>query len=396
MNKRILLVDDDPRFRAAMVTVLEDLGVEIVHAANVMSANMEMQWGSFDFLIVDGQLPDGDGLSWLKTLREMKVTVPAVFISAHYRDSLSFKELVSELNVIHVFQKPVSIEVLREEFCRIFGIWDAGTTADIAAAMAGLSRDYALELQDALAGIKRKAVSARQTFSDPVLVDAIARESHKLRGTAGIFGFDGVGRLMAEIEDLMQTVLANKLKCAKAELWQEIESKVAIALLLAKAADSTAPQSKTPVKTPDLRRSGRSETAALQRSRILVLDDNRAFTRRVEAVLSAEGFLVYSFADSKHINEVVDELQPDLILLSNDMAGESTLDLVEKIRVRKGQNQAAAIIVCSEPSGSDNAPGESAAGGTEYMSKSISNSSLTAMVSGRLQQKKPVLTRSSE
>ena len=71
VQTRVMIVDDDPRFRALVRTLLEARGYVIVaEAADGAEALVAAKLASPDAALVDVQLPDTDGLVVARTLRE--------------------------------------------------------------------------------------------------------------------------------------------------------------------------------------------------------------------------------------------------------------------------------------------------------------------------------------
>ncbi len=79
---RILVIEDDPEGRAVLAQGLAECGHEAVCVADIRTGLPLAGDGGFDALVVDRMLPDGDGLSVVKTLRERNIMTPAVFLTA--------------------------------------------------------------------------------------------------------------------------------------------------------------------------------------------------------------------------------------------------------------------------------------------------------------------------
>lgn len=62
---RVLVVEDEPDLRDAMVSFLQLENVEAVGVGGLRAAEAALSSQSFDVLVLDLGLPDGDGLSWL-------------------------------------------------------------------------------------------------------------------------------------------------------------------------------------------------------------------------------------------------------------------------------------------------------------------------------------------
>jgi DNA-binding response OmpR family regulator/signal transduction histidine kinase len=81
---RVLVVDDDPAIRAICAEVLRGHGYEVAEAASCAAARRQVVEHRPDLVLVDVQLPDGDGFSLLEALGERRQADPfaAVFLTA--------------------------------------------------------------------------------------------------------------------------------------------------------------------------------------------------------------------------------------------------------------------------------------------------------------------------
>jgi len=81
MGKRILLVEDD--FALAMGTefALQSEGYEVMVAGNLQKAREALQL-DIDLILLDVMLPDGNGYSLCKKIREQGNVVPIIFLTA--------------------------------------------------------------------------------------------------------------------------------------------------------------------------------------------------------------------------------------------------------------------------------------------------------------------------
>ena len=77
-----LIVDDDPGTRDAMVERLEQEGFRSKCCESLAGARGELGAGSFDLVLLDLQLPDGNGLALLGDL-EQQPGAEIVFITGH-------------------------------------------------------------------------------------------------------------------------------------------------------------------------------------------------------------------------------------------------------------------------------------------------------------------------
>ncbi len=77
-TRRILVVDDDPGVREAILTVLRRQGWEAEEAVDGLEALTRLQHGRFDVIVTDLHMPRLDGLALLREVRRMENPLPVV------------------------------------------------------------------------------------------------------------------------------------------------------------------------------------------------------------------------------------------------------------------------------------------------------------------------------
>ena len=82
MQENILLVEDDPYLSQGLTELLQKNGYVPFPAAAVSQARAAIQSRGFDLLILDVTLPDGDGVSFCRELREQGRATPILFLTA--------------------------------------------------------------------------------------------------------------------------------------------------------------------------------------------------------------------------------------------------------------------------------------------------------------------------
>ena len=82
-SMKILLLEDDTALANILVDYLED-EYEVVHTFSMQKAFDLTQEQKFDLYIFDINVPDGDGISLLRELREFHDETPTIFITAFH------------------------------------------------------------------------------------------------------------------------------------------------------------------------------------------------------------------------------------------------------------------------------------------------------------------------
>lgn len=104
MKKRILLVEDNPTTQKLLAIILEKMGLETTVVTNGLEAIEFIREHPVSMILMDCQLPEMDGLSATKQLRNMGVEVPIIALTAYFQDDIREQCLLSGMN--DVLNKP--------------------------------------------------------------------------------------------------------------------------------------------------------------------------------------------------------------------------------------------------------------------------------------------------
>jgi two-component system chemotaxis response regulator CheY len=122
-GKRILVVDDASLVRRFYRDALERAGFEVDEALNGVEALEKVLDDSYDLVVVDVNMPQMDGMTFLRTLRRQSAAVsslPALVISteAAQQDALAARAAGANFYLV----KPVSQERLVEHVSIMCGL----------------------------------------------------------------------------------------------------------------------------------------------------------------------------------------------------------------------------------------------------------------------------------
>ena len=146
MPQSVLLLDDDAQFRSGVTPALQALGLHVLSATKGSAAREIIEDDEPTLLIVDGLLPDVNGIIWIEDLRADGFHTPIIFVSAFYRDLATFRHLTHDLDVVKVFHKPVVVERFSREVAHVLS-----------------------DLEHLAPSRDRAAASAPEDVADPVL-----------------------------------------------------------------------------------------------------------------------------------------------------------------------------------------------------------------------------------
>jgi DNA-binding response OmpR family regulator len=149
---RILLVDDEPAITESLAYAFERAGLPAVAAGTLAEAELRLAEGPL-LIVLDLMLPDGNGLDWLRELRQRADQTPVIILSSH--DDPVDHIVALELGADDYVDKPFSP---REIVARARAVLRrAGTGAVAAAPAPGIRVDG--ERRQAWAGAHELALS---------------------------------------------------------------------------------------------------------------------------------------------------------------------------------------------------------------------------------------------
>ena len=110
--RTVLILDDDPVSRKAIGKILELIGIrQRVEAKSGAEASKALDTFTPDLAVVDGLLPDTDGLSWIRKERP-RLPPHVVFASGFWKHVRSDSQLGRELGISAVLHKPFTVSEL--------------------------------------------------------------------------------------------------------------------------------------------------------------------------------------------------------------------------------------------------------------------------------------------
>jgi CheY-like chemotaxis protein len=122
--KRVLIVDDEPRFAAFVARVAEPLGYEVEvtnHGRDFQAAYLRERP---DIVVIDMVMPDIDGNELILWLVEQRCAADIIIITGYHPDYAVNARLLAEfkgLRSVVTLSKPISVTRLREALVNLGG-----------------------------------------------------------------------------------------------------------------------------------------------------------------------------------------------------------------------------------------------------------------------------------
>ncbi|MEA1619558.1 sigma-54 dependent transcriptional regulator [Erythrobacter sp. T5W1-R] len=109
-QRHVLLVEDDRAIATVITAALEDEGFAITHCASIAERDRWLGQQSFDVMLTDVMLEDGDGLEGLAAARARAGDLPVIVLSA--QNTLDTAVRASESEAFEYFPKPFDLDEL--------------------------------------------------------------------------------------------------------------------------------------------------------------------------------------------------------------------------------------------------------------------------------------------
>lgn len=113
MNKKIMIIDDEPAVGEMMTTLLEAEGYEAIVAYDGQDGLKQMNNSPADLLLLDYMLPGMDGIEVLCEVRQRWPKLPVIIITAF--GSPELRARAGKFNVIDVVSKPFDTQKLLDQ-----------------------------------------------------------------------------------------------------------------------------------------------------------------------------------------------------------------------------------------------------------------------------------------
>jgi DNA-binding response OmpR family regulator len=107
---RVLVIEDEPRIRQVLARGFAEAGIEVEESVDGRTGLARALEEDLDLVVLDLLLPELDGLSVLRVLRERRPTLPVVILSA--RSDLPTKLRGFDLGACDYVAKPFSLDEL--------------------------------------------------------------------------------------------------------------------------------------------------------------------------------------------------------------------------------------------------------------------------------------------
>jgi EAL domain-containing protein (putative c-di-GMP-specific phosphodiesterase class I) len=206
---RVLVIDDDSYMRSVVAGLLGNLGVAACwEAADGVAGVRAIETAArpFDLTLVDIDMPNSDGMEFLRMAGQRKYTGPIMILSGKPAALLNSVQIMAReygLNLLRVAQKPPSMALLKEalESCRSI----------IASKRVSLPARYSPE--EIFSGLHNREF---EPFFQPKVdvparrlrgCEALARWRHPKDGIVAPSAFIGVIEAARRMDELTQTML---------------------------------------------------------------------------------------------------------------------------------------------------------------------------------------------
>jgi EAL domain-containing protein (putative c-di-GMP-specific phosphodiesterase class I) len=110
LQSRVLVVDDDPALRKMLARLLKRAAFEVVDVDSGRGALAALTAQSFDVIVSDIHMPDGDGLELLRAVRRVDLDIPVILMSG--KPDVESAATALEFGAFRYLTKPLSADAV--------------------------------------------------------------------------------------------------------------------------------------------------------------------------------------------------------------------------------------------------------------------------------------------
>ena len=199
LSGRVLFADDALDNRRLVDHLLRKAGIEPVLVEDGQQAIDTALTDEFDLILMDVQMPNVDGLTATRALRQAGVRTPIVSLSAGAMTSDVLKAIDAGCSM-HL-AKPFSRDSFMEMLKRFLTIDDAPPSSPSAVVSSKLSDDAEMNqlLLEFIDSLPPRLAELTKACAAPDWA-AVQSVTHKLRGSAGLYGYKDLFALCEKLE----------------------------------------------------------------------------------------------------------------------------------------------------------------------------------------------------
>lgn len=118
--KRILIVEDDNLLNKTLAYNLTSDGYEVTGALNARTAAIKLSSSEYDLVLLDINLPDGNGYDLCKLIKPEHPDTVVIFLTANDQESDQIRGY--EVGAVDYITKPFSISALQRKISAMFAM----------------------------------------------------------------------------------------------------------------------------------------------------------------------------------------------------------------------------------------------------------------------------------
>ena len=118
--KRILIVEDDKLLNKTLAYNLASDGYDITSVLNAKAASDKLTMAEYDLVLLDINLPDGNGYDLCKLIKPKHPDTMVIFLTANDQESNQIRGY--EVGAVDYITKPFSIVALQRKISAMFAM----------------------------------------------------------------------------------------------------------------------------------------------------------------------------------------------------------------------------------------------------------------------------------
>jgi CheY-like chemotaxis protein len=155
INKKILIIDDDPSVLRSLSLIVEDYVVVTAVSSGKQAIDL-LSFQNFDVILTDYEMRNGSGLAVLSYIKEKQIKTPVIMLTGHGTKELAIKAL--NYNVFHFIEKPIDGKIVDKIVRLALGKKEADDVANHLCEIGGVASKLLEDLHNPIKELNSKVL----------------------------------------------------------------------------------------------------------------------------------------------------------------------------------------------------------------------------------------------
>ncbi len=218
---KVLLAEDNPVNQRIAASMLKNQGIDVTVANNGKEVLELLEKKDFDLILMDVQMPQMDGITATKKIREKGISIPIVALTANAFEEDRKRCLEAGMNAYT--SKPIKADELMKIISELLEKEEKDIDLEKALEMVGGDKELLDQLLDMFIKDFPEKIKKLEEAAEENNFSVLREEAHSLKGASGNLGLIKIYEISKQIEAMAKENKAEGIKEKISQLKEQLE-----------------------------------------------------------------------------------------------------------------------------------------------------------------------------